>query len=441
MRRTSLSTSSTLLNTYLHTVDSKIEACHLPPGSELCGVSPNQLVDDARKLWHLMQEQRSDVPMSHDGYLKLWAMTSPKLVAYDLILLDEAQDTNPVSLDVALRQRLNGRTSLVFVGDTHQSIYRWRHAINAMEQLKQIAAVSLPLTTSFRFGGDIAEDASFFLNHWKDDLVQLAGQGPSGRPSGEIAMIARTNAEIIGAAIPRARSGERIHFTGTNERDGWDPYVPYNLQFPLDLFWLSSGKKELVQTPYVKAFSSFEQVVEHAHGDDAGRGADVELAKQVALVERYGDTLPSVIETVRRQACSAQDSAMSFSTAHRAKGKEWRKVQLLSDFRKLATIQTCDLSRLKSDADFSEEMNLIYVAMTRACDSNDYPADLNAWLVRQKGQADNHDTSIRCPQARQTPMKNATWVIIDTETDGLLDPIHVVEIAAQRMNGWDPVGE
>src|SRR6185369_12273484 len=65
----------------------------------------------------------------------------------------------------------------------------------------------------------------------------------------------------------------------------------------------------------------------------------------------------------------------------------------------------------------------------------------NAWLVRQKGQADNHDTSIRCPQARQTPMKNATWVIIDTETDGLLDPIHVVEIAAQRMNGWDPVGE
>lgn len=38
-------------------------------------------------------------------------------------------------------------------------------------------------------------------------------------------------------------------------------------------------------------------------------------------------------------------------------------------------------------------------------------------------------------------MKNAIWVIIDTETDGLLDPIHVVEIAAQRMNGWDPVGE
>jgi F-box protein, helicase, 18 len=130
---------------FLHTVDSAIEACHLPPEAELIGISPSKIVDQARKLWLLMQEHKSDVPMSHDGYLKLWAMTAPMLAAYDMIFLDEAQDTNPVSLDVVLRQRFNGRTSLVFVGDTHQSIYRWRHAINAMEQLKQIAVATLPL--------------------------------------------------------------------------------------------------------------------------------------------------------------------------------------------------------------------------------------------------------------------------------------------------------
>ncbi len=39
-------------------------------------------------------------------------------------------------------------------------------------------------------------------------------------------------------------------------------------------------------------------------------------------------------------------------------------------------------------------------------------------------------------------MKNgAEWLIVDTETDGLMDPIHVVEIAAQRMRGWEPVGD
>ena len=33
------------------------------------------------------------------------------------------------------------------------------------------------------------------------------------------------------------------------------------------------------------------------------------------------------------------------------------------------------------------------------------------------------------------------WVIIDVETDGLAAPIHVLEIAAQRMRGWERVGE
>jgi len=38
-------------------------------------------------------------------------------------------------------------------------------------------------------------------------------------------------------------------------------------------------------------------------------------------------------------------------------------------------------------------------------------------------------------------MNGTDWLIVDTETDGLSDPIHVVEIAAQRMSGWQPVGE
>ncbi len=32
------------------------------------------------------------------------------------------------------------------------------------------------------------------------------------------------------------------------------------------------------------------------------------------------------------------------------------------------------------------------------------------------------------------------WVIIDTETDGLCAPIHVVEICGQLMEGWTPIG-
>ena len=37
--------------------------------------------------------------------------------------------------------------------------------------------------------------------------------------------------------------------------------------------------------------------------------------------------------------------------------------------------------------------------------------------------------------------KGTRWIIIDTETDGLYEPIHVVELCGQLMEGWQPVGD
>jgi len=37
-------------------------------------------------------------------------------------------------------------------------------------------------------------------------------------------------------------------------------------------------------------------------------------------------------------------------------------------------------------------------------------------------------------------MNGTEWIVLDTETNGLLPPIAVVELAAQRMRGWEPVG-
>ena len=38
-------------------------------------------------------------------------------------------------------------------------------------------------------------------------------------------------------------------------------------------------------------------------------------------------------------------------------------------------------------------------------------------------------------------MYDESWLIVDTETNGVLNPIHAVEIAAQRMRGWQREGE
>ncbi|MDH2406059.1 UvrD-helicase domain-containing protein [Bradyrhizobium sp. SSUT18] len=71
------------------------------------------------------------MPLGHDGYLKLWALSSHAIAA-DFILLDEAQDTNPVVLDVLRKQP----AQMIYVGDKYQQIYEWRGAVNAMEKIE-----------------------------------------------------------------------------------------------------------------------------------------------------------------------------------------------------------------------------------------------------------------------------------------------------------------
>jgi DNA polymerase III epsilon subunit-like protein len=413
-----------------YSVASEIDETHLPLGWAACRLPQTVLIDAARRVWRLMQDMDSPIPMSHDGYLKLWAMSAPILQSYQMIFLDEAQDTNPVTLQIILSQREASRCSLVFVGDKHQSIYGWRHAIDAMETIEEITDYHLPLTTSFRFRDNIAEDASFFLNHVKDDLVQLRGKGPTKKKVGNLVTIGRTNAGILETAINLAECGEKVHFAGTSQRDNWDPYIPYDLQTILDIHALQCGKKEGIKSPYIRSFQSFSQIMEHVT-------ADQELAKQVKIVDMYGDLLPQKIELVRRFSSSAKESVMSLSTAHRSKGLEWQKVILQNDYREITNVS----ATIKDDPDILGEMNLIYVAMTRASEAIEHHDDLKGWLDGIKGINKKTDHEITLTTKHHKNMNESEWIIIDTETDGLSEPIHVVEIAAQRMKGWDPVGE
>lgn len=66
------------------------------------------------------------------------------------VLLDEAQDTNPVTFDIFMRIPAKKK---VIVGDKHQNIYSWRGAKNYLIH-KDFNVFYL--TKTFRFGEDIA---------------------------------------------------------------------------------------------------------------------------------------------------------------------------------------------------------------------------------------------------------------------------------------------
>jgi hypothetical protein len=107
------------------------------------------LLPYARRAWDDIRSPGGSLRFEHDHYLKMWALTGPRLPG-DFILLDEAQDTNPVVEEVFLAQQ----AQRVCVGDPAQQIYAWRSARDVMTGFP---GAQLHLTHSFRFGPRIAE--------------------------------------------------------------------------------------------------------------------------------------------------------------------------------------------------------------------------------------------------------------------------------------------
>lgn len=104
---------------------------------------------------------RAEIEITHDFYLKKFQLSNPNLI-FDYILFDEGQDASPAMLDIFLKQKANK----VIVGDTHQQIYGWRHAVNSLEKAD---FKSYSLSTSFRFSQDIANLGMEILK-WKSHL-------------------------------------------------------------------------------------------------------------------------------------------------------------------------------------------------------------------------------------------------------------------------------
>jgi hypothetical protein len=117
-----------------------------------------------RRAWADITDPNGTLPFRHDHYLKLWHLSGPKINA-DYILFDEAQDANPVLVDIVRQQT---HAQLVWVGDSNQQIYSFTGAINALASVG--AEQTAMLSQSFRFGPAIADIANRCLEGLKAPL-------------------------------------------------------------------------------------------------------------------------------------------------------------------------------------------------------------------------------------------------------------------------------
>jgi superfamily I DNA/RNA helicase len=287
----------------------------------------------ARELWSQMIDQNSRTPLGHDGYVKLWQLGKPRLPC-EVLYIDEAQDLNPVLIDVAQNQDCQ----LVSVGDSHQQIYAWRGAVDALNQLP---GFEVRLTQSFRFGANIANFANGLLEAM-GETVPLRGNGRTddyidGESSGlASAILCRTNSGVIQNAAMLLDLGVQVWVPGgANEM----------LSLVEDAERLQGGQG--ARSADLLGFSTWREVVDHSNTDD-GAGFKV----FVSLVDKYGCR---ELRRILGQVLPSQtEGAVAISTGHKSKGLEWSEVELFEDFM----IAGRDVS--------IEERRLFYVAATRA---------------------------------------------------------------------------
>ena len=327
------------------------------------------IVSQSRLL--LSKMDKGEIEITHDFYLKKFQLSNPKL-DYDYILFDEGQDASPAMLDVFFNQK----ATKVIVGDTHQQIYGWRFAVNSLEKAD---FKTYHLSTSFRFSQDIANLAMEVLKFKKHldehQTIPITGKGNSKEIKTK-AVLARTNLGLLLKAIEyvtEKKKVKQIYFEGninsyTYADEGASLY---------DVLNLYNEKHHLIKDKLIKAMKDLDELEDYIEKTE-----DVQLAMMVEIVKEYGNKIPDIIKAIKEKHVDNEDkekAEMIFSTVHRCKGMEYDAIQLVNDF-----ISEEKLDKLKEDkkakeinaTKLNEEINLLYVAVTRTKNSIHIPEPL-----------------------------------------------------------------
>ncbi len=313
---------------------------------------------------------KAEIEITHDFYLKKFQLSNPNL-NFDYILFDEGQDASPAMLDVFFKQN----ATKVIVGDTHQQIYGWRYAVNSLEKAD---FKTYNLSTSFRFGQDIADLAMEVLKLKKhialESFIPISGIGKSKNEKTN-ATLARTNLGLLLKAIEyvtEKKKVKQIYFEGninsyTYADEGASLY---------DILNLYNGKRHLVKDKLIKMMKNLDELKDYIKKTD-----DMQLATMVEIVNEYGNEIPGIIKAIKEKHVANDEkekAGMIFSTVHRCKGMEYDSVHLANDFITELELEkhTAAKKEISNRNKLNEEINLLYVAVTRTKNSIHIPEAL-----------------------------------------------------------------
>jgi superfamily I DNA/RNA helicase len=234
----------------------------------------------------------------------------------------------------------------------------------------------------------------------KDEHVTIYGIGKSSKTKLK-ATLARTNLSLLKRAIEltsRKSPVKKIYFEGnissyTYASEGASIY---------DVLNLFLDNRELIRDPAVAVMQDFEQLSQYAETAE-----DRELLTLIEIVKEYGKELPWHMKLLKEYHVpdeKRESAEMIFSTVHKCKGMEYDSVSLENDFVNEKTIMRYENKKDSPQFEIDkmiEEINLLYVAITRTRNKISLPADL---FVNQPQLEDTKSKS-----AKKTGLKKTRY--------------------------------
>ncbi len=262
---------------------------------------PSELSDvvfsAAQTYWSDILNPDGKMPFAFNEMKKLWSMSKPDFSgtdsgvdrSIDVVMLDEAQDTNDAVGSVVLNQSIQ----VIMVGDPDQAIYQFNGAKDQLQNA--VAPYRLPLTESWRYGPEIGGFANRFLALKERvhgvETNRGIGRGPAGQvlPAGTMtdaeAVIVRSNAGAFRDILVEIENGRTVGVTKSFYADlkGFIEATEW-----LKAGGTSSGKKRPARMPEdLRGFRSWKDVAEEAaKGEKSDLGTKTGIL--VDIVEEEG---------------------------------------------------------------------------------------------------------------------------------------------------------
>lgn len=334
-------------------------------------VTLHAIVDGVNATMKLSLERRDEIDFADMLWLPLVLELQPKS-RYKRIIVDEAQDLNAGQYEMVERLVApNG--SIAMVGDLRQGIYEFRGADGPAiwEKMRARGALTLPLTCSFRCARAIVAEAKRLVPEIEslptapEGIVDeiMADDLASHVQVGDF-VLSRTNADLISLAVDTWIKGVQVVVEGSDDlldellqilREKLNTTSPERYQRSL-LGWY---KEQLAKAE--KKDSTYNERLEDWYAILGAVGNRVGPTRiEQALRGVFGSSHSRQPDDEDTFIPEASGTAISFSTVHKAKGLEARRVFLLQEsFRQHRPKVPLELVT-------TEEWNIEYVGITRA---------------------------------------------------------------------------